>query len=165
MRSRRIAAITLVLITLAAVAAHARGADKRVRVGPGIVSLGPGQKARLIVFNAADPDAADQKAGSVNVTLKFVLFEPGQQVGPGAFRHAAAGEHSSGEVALAPGQGVSLDFTSDDDPDHPAVGAVRPGVSYSSLPGGSAAPLKFTLEIIDVHTGKTVLSLGGQDWE
>ena len=166
MKTHRTLAVTLSLAMLAAVAAHGQSASRAGRISSGIVSLGTGQKARLIVFNAADPDAADQKSGSVNVTLKFILYEPGRQAGPGAFTHVVAGEHSSGEVALAPGQGLSLDYTSDDNPAHFNVGAVRPVLSFSSLPGGSAAPLKLTLEILDAETGKTnsILVDGHDTW-
>ena len=87
MKSHRTFAVALSVVMLAAVAAHGQSADRAGRISSGIVSLGTNQKARLIVFNAADPDASDQKSGSVNVTLKFILYELGRQAGAGGLRH------------------------------------------------------------------------------
>jgi len=119
----------------------------------GIVSLGSGQRARLIVVNTAAPDPTDEKGGTVPVTLKFILYRPGQAVGNGVFTHVLAGEHSSGEIVLPPGQGLSMDIAGHELPQ--GVGAIRPVLSLSSLRGGTSAPVKVTLEIIDSDTGKT----------
>jgi hypothetical protein len=152
------------LTTALASGARAQGCgDQMAAFNPSSVEAG--RKVRLSVFNGAAPDPSDQKAGAADVTLKFDLYRPGFNDKGTADTYVVAGERSTGRLTLAAGRGVSLDFTDAGSADTWAF--VRPVVlGHSSLPGGSAAPLRLTLEIIDVGTGKasSIMVDGADTW-
>jgi hypothetical protein len=168
MTRRRI--FSTALAAFALTTALASGARAQERCGDQITAFSPvsveaGRKVRLSVFNGAAPDPTDQKAGAADVTLRFDLYRPGFTLPTSTDLHTRAGERSSGRLTLAAGQGASLDFTDWGAGDTWTF--VRPVVlGHSSLPGGSAAPLRLTLEIIDVGTGRAnpIMVDGAETW-
>lgn len=147
---RRIILLSIALCALATITtgrAQLQGQDggnvpRVVNATGGLVNLGPGQRARFVVLNSAQADPAHEKSGAIAITIKFLLYQSGQPAGNGALTHAAVGEHSSGEVTLGPGQALSLMSPAGQE-------WLRPMLSFSSLPGGTAGPLKTSLSLFD----------------
>src|SRR5688500_17760797 len=89
----------------------------------GLVSLAPGQTARLNVVNtrAIDPEDATSGDGSVRkVTLAFDVYAPATATDDGGGRATSCVSkqrflrRESCEVSLRPGEAASLDFTAPD---------------------------------------------------
>jgi hypothetical protein len=124
MKARRTFALSLSLIMLAAAAALPSAAQNRsprraAKPTSPVVTLGPGQKARLVVgvwdldndgaFSADDGGGEMHSKVGVPLTLKFRLYAPAGSEG-GVVRRKLVGERSSGQVVVPVNSIVSYEW-------------------------------------------------------
>ena len=124
-------AVTLVIAAIWQAAGAQAGPSPHMRTTFGIISLGPGQTARLNVANPVlvtpdGPDRPDGTSSTRQVTLAFDIFVPPDNPDRPAGSSSADERSScvnkqqflrreSCEAMLGPGESASLDFTNTTD--------------------------------------------------